>query len=379
MIQVSFGFLLFVTVLAITKGQKYGSGKQQWFYNQSTRKLVPLQAKTQNVDLTNTQFQQRNTVEQTQFQPRIAEQTQTQFQPRNTEQTQTQFQPRNTEQTQTQFQPRNTVEQTQFQPRIAEQTQTQFQQRLIETQPRNSDQRSQIEFVKFQLPASVNQPRLIKNVDKENQILDMILPKSSLTQPIVKKEDFCRDRMPEERIPYPGDSNKFIVCHAGGLFDIMSCPKSLVFSPKTTHCENSLREPLGCLASPCRNNGICVDLPFLQFRCDCQEGFSGRLCQKQDTCSKASCGLNGECIQLANGSPINHFCMCDSGLTYGLACGPLVEPNPCLSNDADLHSFPSTHNPSIFVQCEGHIPHIKFCSHPLVYSHVKQECDWAQQ
>ncbi len=49
------------------------------------------------------------------------------------------------------------------------------------------------------------------------------------------KEEFCRGRQPEEKIPFPGDSNKFIVCHLGETFDIMSCPRRLVFNIHTSN------------------------------------------------------------------------------------------------------------------------------------------------
>ncbi len=42
-------------------GQRYGSSKQQWFYNPNTKKLVPLQVKLPIVEQSQTQFQQRMT------------------------------------------------------------------------------------------------------------------------------------------------------------------------------------------------------------------------------------------------------------------------------------------------------------------------------
>ncbi len=143
------------------------------------------------------------------------------------------------------------------------------------------------------------------------------------------------------------------------------------------HCENSLKPPQdACSKNPCNNGGRCVSLEFNQFRCECPEGLSGRTCENSVTCSPTTCGANGMCMQMPSGSPVAHFCMCDNGLTYGMACDNRVEPNPCVDNDADLHSFPSKTNRGVFVQCEGHIPHIRFCAYPLVYSHNLQRCDW---
>jgi len=208
--------------------------------------------------------------------------------------------------------------------------------------------------------------------------IEKMLPK---TRPIVPptpvKEEFCRGRQPEEKIPFPGDATKFIVCHLGETFDIMSCPRRLMFNIHTNNCENSMRKPRdACAINQCMNGGRCVNTEFNQFKCECPEGFAGRTCEESVTCSPSTCGAGGMCLQMPRGSPVSHFCMCDNGLTYGMACDHRVEPNPCVDNEADLHSFPSSTNRGLYVQCEGHIPHIRFCAYPLIYSHKLQRCDW---
>jgi len=125
------------------------------------------------------------------------------------------------------------------------------------------------------------------------------------------------------------------------------------------------------------NNGRCTDLPLFVFRCECQPGFAGDLCEKMDGCVSSSCGAEGVCIPLAAGAPLSKYCVCQDGNTFGTECNQLTEQNPCLTNDADLKTFPTRSNPAIYVQCEGHIPHLRFCPHPLQYNHDLQQCDWS--
>jgi len=198
---------------------------------------------------------------------------------------------------------------------------------------------------------------------------------NTITTEEAASEEYCKGLKPETKIQFPGDANKYIVCHFGETFDIMSCPHRLVFNTHSENCENSHKKPKGCEANPCQNEGKCVDLPLSQFRCECPTGFSGRTCEKSVTCNESTCGPHGVCMQMSRGSPINHYCICDNGLSYGIDCDLNVESNPCLSNEADLHSFPSF-NSAIYVQCEGHIPHLRNCAYPLIYSHEHQRCDW---
>ena len=83
-------------------------------------------------------------------------------------------------------------------------------------------------------------------------------------------------------------------------------------------------------------------------------------------------------MQLPLGSPVNFYCLCQNGMSYGLDCQSRVEANPCMPNEADTVSFGSLASPAVFVHCEGHIPHLKFCSYPLIFSPAKQHCDWSK-
>jgi len=222
------------------------------------------------------------------------------------------------------------------------------------------------------MPAMPTQKR-----DFMDSLPNMMPFSRSVPEPTAFRENYCAGQAPESKIPFPDNHNKFIVCHLGETFDIMTCPRHTVFNVHSQHCENSLRKPKGCSSNPCQNMGRCVDTAFGQFTCECPSGFKGRTCEARTTCGGNECGANGVCMQLAAGSPADHFCMCDEGRTYGLTCNAKdVEQNPCMSNEADLHSFPVQHNRALFLQCEGHIPHLKFCAYPLVYSHETQMCNW---
>jgi len=187
---------------------------------------------------------------------------------------------------------------------------------------------------------------------------------------------FCVGRQPDDRIPHPTKPNMFIVCHASELFDVMNCPSGLVFNLNTLNCETSFNAPKGCSSNPCQNGGTCTDLPSFLYKCGCPTGFGGDRCEKSDSCSTVNCGSNSFCISLPIGSPVSYYCLCQNGMSYGLDCQTRVEANPCMPNEADLASFASITNAAVFVQCDGHIPHLKFCNYPLIFSAAKQQCDW---
>ena len=156
----------------------------------------------------------------------------------------------------------------------------------------------------------------------------------------------------------------------------MSCPSNLVFNINTLKCETNGRVPKACSSNPCLNGGKCVDLPFFQYKCECQVGFSGQLCEQTDGCAVSSCGKFGTCIPSAAGSPISNICLCNNGKSYGFDCETRIVDNPCMNNGQDLEFFASPINPAVFVHCEGRIPHLKFCNYPLTYNANFQRCDW---
>lgn len=199
---------------------------------------------------------------------------------------------------------------------------------------------------------------------------------STLMQIAPQTASPCFGRQPGERLADSNNKRQYIVCLEEGKWSIMPCAPNTVFNVATLRCENSLKTPLGCASNPCLNNGVCTDLPLFQFRCDCQPGFAGDFCEKNDGCETSTCGINGVCIPLAAGAPLSKYCICEEGNSYGIECNQMTEVNPCLNNDADLKTFPTKANSAIYVQCDGRIPHLRFCPHPLVYNHNLQQCDW---
>jgi len=189
-------------------------------------------------------------------------------------------------------------------------------------------------------------------------------------------DTICQGRDENERIPHPTNPNLFVLCHASGASDVMSCPAGLVFNLNTLNCETSFKAPKACSSNPCQNRAACVDLPFFQFRCECASGFTGELCERQNSCAANSCGSNGVCISLAPGAPVSSYCVCQNGLSYGLNCDTSMESNPCLETEADNAFFGSKANPAVFVQCDGHVPHLRFCNYPLIWSARTSGCEW---
>ncbi|XP_049771165.1 delta and Notch-like epidermal growth factor-related receptor, partial [Schistocerca cancellata] len=94
------------------------------------------------------------------------------------------------------------------------------------------------------------------------------------------------------------------------------------------HCE----ERDACYPSPCRNNGICVDLSQGQggnsFQCLCPYGFTGKTCEAEaDPCGSAPCQNGATCVRNAT-----HFrCVCPTGYAGEVCQRPLnqCESSPC--------------------------------------------------
>ncbi|XP_046991885.1 delta and Notch-like epidermal growth factor-related receptor [Schistocerca americana] len=94
------------------------------------------------------------------------------------------------------------------------------------------------------------------------------------------------------------------------------------------HCE----ERDACYPSPCRNNGICVDLSQGQggnsFQCLCPYGFTGKTCESEaDPCGSAPCQNGATCVRNAT-----HFrCVCPTGFAGEVCQQPLnqCESSPC--------------------------------------------------
>jgi hypothetical protein len=158
---------------------------------------------------------------------------------------------------------------------------------------------------------------------------------------------------------------------------VMSCPSTLRFNIYTNRCDYTDTEPLpACLASPCKNNGTCTDLPNYEFKCTCPKGVEGDLCESTaNPCSGNPCGPTGICKTFGFLSDnIQHYCLCDNTLTYGLDCATNRYTNPCL-NDMHDDYYPVEFSSSVFVHCEDHVINFKACNPPLVWSQEIHGCD----
>ena len=188
--------------------------------------------------------------------------------------------------------------------------------------------------------------------------------------------DLCKGAQPGDIIPHPANINQFVICYGFGEFTVMDCPEHLVYNPHLVRCDLETIMPLGCQSNPCMNNGKCTDLPAIfSYKCECPVGFTGVNCETTDNCANKPCGPDGVCISMPTGSPVSSVCMCSAGRAIGQTCQN-VEMNPCFTQNANFKQFVTKINPGVFVQCEGIRPHFKFCQFPLVFSAVRQACDW---
>lgn len=92
----------------------------------------------------------------------------------------------------------------------------------------------------------------------------------------------------------------------------------------------SILTPLGiCGTQPCHNGGICKDLGFGNFHCQCHSRFSGKLCEEDsDPCASSPCLYGGKCNSYGGYS--NYSCDCPPNIS-GRRCefGRFCSPNPC--------------------------------------------------
>jgi hypothetical protein len=138
----------------------------------------------------------------------------------------------------------------------------------------------------------------------------------------------------------------------------------------------------GCMSNPCMNKGICIDLPKFEFKCQCQSGFMGDMCERPDPCASRPCGTDGICLHTEKSSPLSFTCSCKGNTFLGTSCQN-SEPNPCLTAPPVI---PNSKTPPVmlalrlipnaFVQCEGTNANIRFCQNKLRFSFQKQMCDW---
>lgn len=82
-----------------------------------------------------------------------------------------------------------------------------------------------------------------------------------------------------------------------------------------------------CTKQRCQNGGRCVESPGVPLRCECQAGFSGTHCEKEQRCPW-TCQNGGTCIKDPT-NPYHYKCQCQMYFT-GQYCEnkPLVPRTP---------------------------------------------------
>ncbi|KAI3378955.1 hypothetical protein SNEBB_003555 [Seison nebaliae] len=103
-------------------------------------------------------------------------------------------------------------------------------------------------------------------------------------------------------IGHPTNFHLFIRCHNRQYFSFHRCRDGTYFNKNHLRCEhmNSWRI---CITQPCLNGGVCHNILFNQYQCECQLGFDGRNCEINiNDCHPKSCESSfDQCIDLING------------------------------------------------------------------------------
>ena len=116
-------------------------------------------------------------------------------------------------------------------------------------------------------------------------------------------------------MPHPANQIQFVICYGPGEFTVMDCPEHLIYNSHSQRCDTLLLlKTEGCMSNPCMNKGICIDLPKFEFKCQCQSGFMGDMCERPDPCASRPCGTDGICLHTEKSSPISFTCSCKGNL-----------------------------------------------------------------
>ncbi|CAF0732303.1 unnamed protein product, partial [Brachionus calyciflorus] len=213
-------------------------------------------------------------------------------------------------------------------------------------------------------------------VQRENMVNKEYLSDKNFVRNITFE---CGKRQLIDRIPNPKNPNQFIVCLDDADFTIMDCPDGLVFNQYLDRCDYTAEATnSGCESSPCQYGAKCVQSEDNNdYKCECPEGFSGKNCEKSpDFCASNPCGSQGVCHSLPYDSPIPYYCTCFDNQAFGVNCDEDSEKNPCLNDETELEVFKTDLDDSIYVHCNNHKMHLKYCHKPLVFSQEHQACEW---
>lgn len=98
-----------------------------------------------------------------------------------------------------------------------------------------------------------------------------------------------------------------------------------------TNCDVTI-DPCTSGGNPCENNARCVALQQGRFRCECEPGWEGPLCDSNiDDCAELPCLLNANCTDLVN----DFNCACPRGFT-GKRCELKVDLCASATTDSVL-------------------------------------------
>lgn len=279
-----------------------------------------------------------------------------------------------------QFQQQQQLQQQQQQQQLQQQ---QIQQQQLQQQQQQVGQRvptqQQVPQLTNQIVPNLSQ-QVLQNTANISRIATQVRPSPQAPQQAqmarTGSNDICANAQPGDLLPHPLDETQFVICNGMGQITLMDCPNHTVFNVHLKLCDVTNEVPLLCKSNPCLNGAKCVELSQSQFQCECPQGFSGKTCEKFDTCSSSRpCGSDGVCLSFALGSPIPHVCLCNGGRSVGLTCDR-VEPNPCLVAGSNTKMMPVNFSKAVFAHCEGARPHFKFCQPPLLFAGNKQACEW---
>ncbi|CAF1078404.1 unnamed protein product, partial [Didymodactylos carnosus] len=189
----------------------------------------------------------------------------------------------------------------------------------------------------------------------------------------------CIGKGNKGNVAHPTDRTKYISCLTDVKYEIMECPKGLIYNRVSDQCEKMNGEAL-CESKPCMNDGQCYATSTTEYKCTCREMFTGDRCETPlSSCVNEPCGKGVECVTLkADDYPQDYACVCDERKSYGLTCDKNTVPNPCMTVDGNQQYYPFAFSSRAYVQCNGEKINLLPCPSGLYWNQEKKTCDHAE-